>query len=203
MHYHKVLVSTSIMVLLAGCSGQGDPLDDQSSEAPTSEAPTDLPSSAGPEPAVDPDEELRTLGDRLKQGEAIDFVDLAERLGGKGMRAEDNAGVTLAEVFGTASIPADQRKAFFAKLGIAAPESQFAYVTLKDFAGSAAKAIPADVEPRLNEELDSVLHRPWSAEEFPELARWLDRNRAAPLPSSFPRRQESLAVSTRSPPSRG
>jgi uncharacterized protein (TIGR03067 family) len=179
MRYRDVLISASILALLAGCSGPEDPLDAQLPETPASDAPAESPSTASPAAPVDPDEELRTLGDRLKRGEAVDYVDLAERLGGKGMPAEDNAGVTLAEVFGTSSIPADQRKAFFAKLGIAAPDAQFAYVTLKDFAGSAAKAIATDVEQRLNEELDSVFHRPWSTEEFPELARWLDRNRAA------------------------
>jgi hypothetical protein len=100
-----------------------------------------------------------------------------------GVTPANNAVVGLLEVIGPDEIDKPQREEFFKRLGMAAlPDDGNYFVSWHHY----AEKVPADQRPPVPAgdprdaedyflELDSVARsRPWTANEFPHLARWLE-----------------------------
>jgi hypothetical protein len=100
-----------------------------------------------------------------------------------GVTPDNNAVVPLLEVIGPEEIDKGQREEFFKRLGVAIlPDDGKYFVTWQRYAEKVPEGqrppVPAGEEPDAEDyflELDSVARsRPWTAKEFPHLARWLE-----------------------------
>ena len=125
----------------------------------------------------------------------------------KGVTPENNAAVLFWKALGPRSIEPADRQSYFKRLGIAPlPEKGDYYIPFEDYmqqvkaarktpgAASSDKALEAS-----EAFFDSYHWRPWSAKEFPVLARWLAANEK-PLAlvvkgTTRPRRFDPLIVS--------
>ncbi|MFO0901069.1 MAG: hypothetical protein U0836_26885 [Pirellulales bacterium] len=104
------------------------------------------------------------------------FVDYAAALNaelGAGVKVEDNAAVDVLRAVGPSGVPAEIRDEYFEELGIELlPDEGDYFVDFAEFSGEEdAEAIDA-----LREQHEIARRRPWSREEFPEIARWLAAN---------------------------
>lgn len=104
------------------------------------------------------------------------FVDYAAALNAE-LRAdvgvEDNAAVDVLRAVGPSAAPAEIRDEYFAELGIEPlPDEGDYFVDFAELSGEEdAEAIDA-----LRDRHEIARRRPWSREEFPEVARWLEAN---------------------------
>jgi hypothetical protein len=115
----------------------------------------------------------------------VDYLAAINDLGRRGVTVENNAVVLLCQAFGPSGIEnSAQRPGFFRLLGIPPPPEKGDYlVSFRKFAEEAnlpGKTLGEQPRSKSDEELrtrlDAAMRRPWSATEFPDLARWLQRN---------------------------
>lgn len=103
------------------------------------------------------------------------FVDYAAALNaefGDGVAVEDNAAVDVLRAVGPGVVPEAIREQYFEELGIEPlPEEGDYLVDLAELSEEDADVIDALVADQ-----KTATRRPWSREEFPEVARWLAAN---------------------------
>ena len=141
----------------------------------------------------------------------VDFLEAINQRTSEGVTPENNAAVLLWQAAGPAKMPQGLRAEFFERLGIdPLPDEGDYFVTFNDFVQSHPELLPSaeegddtdgDSTPETLAALqfDEAMRRPWSAEEFPLLAAWLEASEG-PL-----KLISAAAVRTRyySPPLRG
>jgi len=99
----------------------------------------------------------------LRQNGSVDYVEALNRHYGKGVTPENNAVVPLLRAFGGKAIPKPARAEFYRRLGIKPLPDKGAYIA----------------PDRWDEEFDRALEKPWTREDCPRVAKWLDANAAA------------------------
>jgi hypothetical protein len=109
----------------------------------------------------------------------IDYVAHLNERYSEGVTTENNAVVLLCEALGPAIFEDAARERFFELLGTAAPPAEGEYIVgLRDF----ANCVDASDSQRAYEDLfaqfEEARGRPWTANEFPELAEWVAINEA-------------------------
>jgi hypothetical protein len=112
-----------------------------------------------------------------------DYVAALNQRCSRGVTPENNAAVPFWRAIGPSHIAADRREAYFKMLGIAPlPEKGDYFRSAGDqIALRKAKKEQAGAEPNyepdpLDYQLQSAMRRPWSRQEFPVWAEWLDVN---------------------------
>ncbi len=105
----------------------------------------------------------------------------------EGVTPENNAAVDLIRAFGPGIMYEDTREEYFEQLGIPVPplEGDY-YVDFREFMtqnGSEWQTNP-DEDDRLTQMLEAAHSRPWTPDEFPEIAKWLQVNER-PLEAIF------------------
>ncbi len=99
---------------------------------------------------------------------------LNERLG-KGIKPEENANVLLWKALGPRPEGGDMPAEYFERLGIEElPEKGEYFVGLHRYARDQLKLDPEAIDALFKD--DRASQRPWSAEQYPVLAGWLDKN---------------------------
>lgn len=111
----------------------------------------------------------------VQQDGAIDYPSALSSQWGRGVTMENNACVLLLEAMGPAPLGSDFTPDYFAALGVAPlsdDSSRLAW--LEKFAQG--ERWDADQRERLHQVRATAMRRPWTREEFPQLAQWLDHN---------------------------
>lgn len=96
----------------------------------------------------------------------IDYLEALNKHTRRGVTPENNANVLFWRAMGPKEILKENRQQFFKRLGIEPlPEKGHYWKDLssKDF-------------PSGNEQIDQATSRPWSKDEFPDVAKWLETN---------------------------
>ena len=143
-----------------------------------------LPVSAA-EPAVTISEKTTRITEPLRKDGFPDYVAALNDICAEGVTADNNAAVLFMQAFGPGPIHEAMRPRFFRMLGIEEPPSEGAYlVSFEGFceqhaAGEEQIGDGEAFEKRLDA-YSQAMERPWSADEFPEVAAWVAAN-AAPL----------------------
>lgn len=127
--------------------------------------------------------ETTYLTEPLRADGFPDYVAALNERAGRGVTAENNASVLLWQALGPGRIKTEARGKFFEMLGVPQPPEKGTYfVELRDFpawkekqkAKSAEKKSKKDAGAK--DELSVALERPWSKQEFPVIAAWLEAN---------------------------
>jgi hypothetical protein len=119
----------------------------------------------------------------LRPDGSVDFLAALNEHCRAGVTAENNAAIPFWQAAGPSSIRPELRAEFFRLLGIPPlPETGHYLVSFSDHVKSAEKA-PPGIEPgsstwqeQLDQQCEQAQTGPWSREEFPAVARWLDAN---------------------------
>jgi hypothetical protein len=120
-------------------------------------------------PLITISKETTYITEPLRPDGTVDYVAALNQHYGEGVTPENNAAVLFWQAAGPKAIPPELREAFFKKLGIAPlPEAGDYYVDRYVFAGVDFKVR----WPQFGEAMD----RPWSKEEFPIVAQWIECN---------------------------
>jgi hypothetical protein len=107
------------------------------------------------------------------------------QIASRGVTPKNNAAVLLWEAWGPKSIPEDQREKFFQMLGMELlPEKGKYFVDLQSICDQHKPIKGKDNDNPQNtkfyyslmSQLDQASRKPWSKEEFPLIAQWLDEN---------------------------
>jgi hypothetical protein len=132
------------------------------------------------------EETTRLLGPLTGDGR-VDFVTALNEIRRQGVTPENNAAVPFWRAVGPARIDVEQRGEFFRVLGIEPLPDEGEYLqSIEEFvlAGGLGEEPHTDMLEGLAEALEAEFEmartRPWTAEEFPRLAQWLDAQ-ARPL----------------------
>ena len=99
----------------------------------------------------------------------------------EGVKPETNAAVLFWEALGPAGITPKHRKAYFAMLGIAPLPEEGEYLTrlqeyLQSRRGQQPESTVWDRLRELQEQVDRARRKPWSADDYPVLAEWIEAN---------------------------
>jgi len=146
-------------------------------------------------------EETTHITRPLDEDGYVDYFAALNQRSRQGVAAENNAAVLLGQAIGPVQllgrVGEEARRSFVRELGISPPLPEegnyfiFLYDYVKELEGAGPPALRRESEeqtrgeedPRpanwwalLYEQRDQASERPWSREEFPELAAWLDRN---------------------------
>jgi hypothetical protein len=134
-----------------------------------------------------------------------DYVAALNQMLSKGVTPENNAAVPFWQAMGPAEISKGARERFFQLLGIPPlPEQGDYFVTSNQWVAAHKSKpdsdVPTEEESRvLYEQMDTAMKRPWTRDEFPLWAQWLDANeKRMPLlieACRRPRRYEPLTNS--------
>ena len=116
----------------------------------------------------------------------VDYVGALNAELSRGVTPANNAAVPLLLAFGPKAVGEKQREAFFKLLGVPVPPEKGPYfVSLDQYVArlrEAGKRPATLAETKESQEmwaqLDQAQKRPWSREEFPAIAGWLEANRA-------------------------
>lgn len=156
---------TGMLVLWTATAARGD---DPAAKA--------RPTPKRPRPKITISKETTHISGPLRKDGFVDYVAAINDLAGKGVKPEDNAAVLLWQAFGPAQIPKETRDRFSPCLGMAPlPEHGDYFISFEAFVESHASA-PKDGVPPTFEQLDTARVRPWSKDEFPVIAAWLEQN---------------------------
>jgi hypothetical protein len=98
-----------------------------------------------------------------------------------GVTPENNAAVDLIRAFGPEIINELIRKEYFDLLGIPVPEGPALFVEFRDYllAEGIAERHQSDRVVDLEEKAARARNEPWTTEDYPEVAAWVDANEAA------------------------
>lgn len=102
-----------------------------------------------------------------------DYVGAINERLSQGVTPENNGAVLFWRAFGPAPVDESVRAGLFEKLGIAVP-SQGPFLVALDTSGKDASSPQAG--EKLADQQSAAMRRPWSKEEFPRVARWLEKN---------------------------
>jgi hypothetical protein len=107
-----------------------------------------------------------------------DYVAALNERSRKGVTPENNAVVAFFRTMGPEMVQKEFRDQYCKLLGITAPPEKGVYfVTLNKYVETLKSTKPgSQPDDELRRQLDSAMKRPWTATEFPSLARWLSAN---------------------------
>lgn len=142
--------------------------------------------AAAAEPAVTISEKTTRITEPLRKDGFPDYVAALNDICAEGVTADNNAAVLFMQAFGPTPIHEPMRPRFFRMLGIEEPPGEGAY--LVDFDSYRRQHLAGQDEPigdgaafaTLQDAYSQAMERPWSADEFPEVAAWVAAN-AGPL----------------------
>jgi hypothetical protein len=163
---------------------------------PSSPAPGKPAAVRPPGPKITISRETTFVTGPLRPDGRVDYRAAINERYSKGVTPDNNAAVPLLQAFGPRDIEKDVREQFFKKLGIAPLPAEGGYfIQVRDFARHKhRKARQGETEQEKMEALRSkapkeedvvnqafeqwlqAMERPWSKEEFPVVAEWLERN---------------------------
>ena len=135
------------------------------------------PAAAKP-PKITVSEETTRFIEPLREDGSLDCVRLLNEIAGKDVTPENNGAVLVWQAIGPKEIPREHREKFFKLLGVPTLPDEGEYlVTLDDFVMQKrnGKLVEEDYD-RISDSLDEAMKRPWSEDEFPELAELLAKN---------------------------
>lgn len=149
-------------------------------------------------------EETTHITQPLDEDGYVDYFAALNQRSCQGVAPEDNAAVLLGQAIGPVQLLGrcgeEARRSCVRDLGVSPPlpEEGNYFIFLYDYGKELEEAgppalrreskeqTPGEEDPRpntwwalLDEQRDQASERPWSREEFPELAEWLDRNEAS------------------------
>lgn len=108
----------------------------------------------------------------------VDYIAAINDATSTDVTVENNAAVLLVRACGLSNISEAYRAEFLERLGIEAPaESEFSPLPA-DWGQTQGLWSPDSGDPNPDEQVIEAIARPWSAEEFPLLARWLEASEA-------------------------
>ncbi|MCA9078319.1 MAG: hypothetical protein KDA93_25045 [Planctomycetaceae bacterium] len=115
----------------------------------------------------------------LKEDGTPDYAAYLNEQWSKGVTPDQNAAVDLIHAFGPSIINEDIREEYFQQLGIELPPFEGDYyidfLTYMEQNGSDWRTNPSEMD-RLEVMRSEAMTRPWSADEFPEFSKWVQRN---------------------------
>lgn len=166
---HMAAAGTILLlsVAQAGCGGAA-------ASKPTS------PAAPLAHPEITISEETTHITSPLLENGYVDYIAAINERTSQGVTPENNAAVLLLQACGPAQIDAASRAQYFQRLGISPLSDAGKYLQSPgDYAKGATNS--ANPEPegagaanQIDEQLTVSLERPWSADEFALLARWLE-----------------------------
>lgn len=109
----------------------------------------------------------------------INYVEALNAQLSEGVTAENNVVVPLAQIVDPTPFDNNDEAnlAFFQNLKVKWPEDdRELFLSIADYAHKKTEQQHTTFEKRLEEQSDDALVRPWSRDEFPELAEWLSYN---------------------------
>jgi hypothetical protein len=135
-------------------------------------------------PAITISKQTTYITEPLRKDGSVDYVAALDRLARQGVTPENNAAVPFWQAMGPGDIRKEDRNEYFRRLGIPPPPEQGNYfVNFKDFYtlhNDAPKPQNArsdlDAFLKISGLLTPALDRPWSKQEFPLIAAWLESN---------------------------
>ncbi len=112
-----------------------------------------------------------------------DYLEALNQHASQGVTPDNNAAVLLWQIVGPAKIPPARREEYFKRLGIKPlPEKGDYFQTPEEYRkahqpqGAAGHLMAGEAEDQAEKNELTAASRPWSAQEFPELAAWLAAN---------------------------
>ncbi|MGD9857947.1 MAG: hypothetical protein AB7U20_23630 [Planctomycetaceae bacterium] len=124
--------------------------------------------------------ETTVIDGPLRPDGTIDYAAALNNEWAAGVTPDQNAAVDLLRGLGPGIIDEEARDAYFARLGIPVPPLEGEYlVDFRQFLETQGISQQNDLErfDELNEQHGTAMSRPWTRDEFPEVAAWLDGNR--------------------------
>jgi hypothetical protein len=107
----------------------------------------------------------------------VDFVAALNDLRGKGVTPDTNAAVALWQALGPWPDGQPRPAAFFKGLGTTEPPADgHFFIDLGPFLRDRLAIADKALVTRIQEQVSTAIRRPWTAEEFPQLADWLAAN---------------------------
>jgi hypothetical protein len=130
------------------------------------------PAPPGMAEELKPGPDTTVLSEPLRADGSIDYVRGMDQQLGSWVTRENNFAVRLLEALGPETIPASIRERYFSRLGLPIPPLGGDYFQSIKRAFAAKVGLAAKVESQLHK----AKSRPWTSNEFPELAEWLSLN---------------------------
>lgn len=193
-------------------------------EASPPQQPSDRPSPLRVSP------ETTSVTGPLREDGSVDFTEAINQRLRQDVTPENNAAVPFVRAIGpmvfegglAEEVPEETTADFFRRLGVAPlPEESSYLIALETYVGRLLAASPEGLARKTakevcedaGEQLNSAIARPWTAEQYPMLAGWLEANEAPlrliseatrrsrwywPLPTTGGRLYDSWAVSNTS-----
>jgi len=120
--------------------------------------------------------ETTVITEPLRKDGYVDYIGAVNSILGKGVTPENNALVPFWNAIGPAEIAPKDRAEYFRLLGVKPPaENGNYFISLEDFVRQHAVAAGFDA---IDEQFGKAEERPWTKNEFPVLAAWLDANQS-------------------------
>ena len=155
------------IVLLSFCCLQLFVLCGQSQISSAAETPSSKPVTGNV--SIPISKETTYFTGPIRPDGTLDYVSALNRRFGRGVTQDNNAAVLLIKAFGPGFIGPQILKEVTRRLGLGAmPETGGYFVGLEVFI--------ADKDER-EEKIDEATKAPWSPEQYPKLAKWLEANR--------------------------
>lgn len=136
--------------------------------------------NASPKPRLEISKETTVIDGPLTEDGYVDYLAALNEHASHGVTPENNAVVLLMQAVGPSVVEEKVRAEFFQKLGVEVPPAEGDYwVPLSEIHRQHAKAAGEDPKESFNalyEQLAKAMAGPWSAEQYPELAKWLAAN---------------------------
>lgn len=138
-----------------------------------------------PRPRFTVSEETTVLLGPLRGDGCVDYVAALNEMCSEGVTPENNAAVLLMKAFGPSEVSEPMRERFFRMLGIEPLPEQGNYLVdsveyiqnlVSNRVAADASADAVKYREKLEDDYRQLMKRPWSKDEFPEMAGWLKRN---------------------------
>jgi hypothetical protein len=121
--------------------------------------------------------ETTVITEPLRKDGYVDYIAALNRILGKDVTPENNALVAFWNAMGPAEVPQKDRTEYFRLLGVKSPaENGNHFILLKDFVQQQPGAAGLDA---IDEQLGKAQERPWTKNDFPVLAAWLEANQTS------------------------
>ena len=155
--------------------------------------------------------ETTYITEPLRKDGSVDYVAALNQRFSQGVTPENNAAVLFWKAVGPKEIQPEYRDKYFQMLGVPPlPEKGDYFVNLDDYvAHQKSGTKPRDAKPDVGTRADTwdrlglATKRPWSRQEFPELAEWLAANEKplalAVEAAKRPRRYDPLCCGQKTP----
>jgi hypothetical protein len=129
-------------------------------------------------PKITVSKETTYFTEPLREDGSLDCIALLNRIASKDVTPENNAAVLLWQAVGPFSDEEKKNESFFKLLGIPCPPEDGDYlIELSQYAGMSGSSKEREKnELRLSYQLDETQNKPWSEDDFPEIAEFLDAN---------------------------